>query len=122
MDYFAAMTAFVRSVELGSFSRVATESGMKVSTVSRYIAALEDDLGAALFNRTTRRLKLTEAGTTFYSKAAQVLADLEEARQATSALNGKPQGVLRINIPSAFGRRHIMPYMNADPSATVPRD
>lgn len=111
MDYFAAMTAFVRSVELGSFSRVATESGMKVSTVSRYIAALEDDLGAALFNRTTRRLKLTEAGTTFYSKAAQVLADLEEARQATSALNGKPQGVLRINIPSAFGRRHIMPYM-----------
>lgn len=111
MDYFAAMGAFVRSVELGSFSKVASESGMKVSTVSRYVAALESDLGTALFNRTTRRLKLTEAGNVFYSKAAQVLADLEEARQTTSSLNGRPQGVLRINIPSAFGRRHIMPFM-----------
>lgn len=111
MDYFAAMGAFVRSVELGSFSKVASESGMKVSTVSRYVAALESDLGAALFNRTTRRLKLTEAGNVFYSKAAQVLADLEEARQTTSSLNGRPQGVLRINIPSAFGRRHIMPFV-----------
>ncbi|TPK67519.1 LysR family transcriptional regulator [Mesorhizobium sp. B2-4-15] len=111
MDYFAAMGAFVRSVELGSFSKVAAESGMKISTVSRYIAALESDLGAALFNRTTRRLKLTEAGRTFYEKAVQVLIDLDDARQMTSALNSKPQGVLRINIPSVFGRRHVMPHM-----------
>jgi len=51
MDYFAAMQSFVRSVELGSFSKAAAEAGIKVSTVSRYITSLEEDLGAALFNR-----------------------------------------------------------------------
>ena len=56
VDYFAGMRAFVRAVELGSFSRAAAEEGVKVSTVSRYVTALEADLGAALFNRSTRRL------------------------------------------------------------------
>jgi DNA-binding transcriptional LysR family regulator len=111
VDYFAAMKSFTRAVELGSFSKAAEESGMKVSTVSRYIGALEADLGATLFNRTTRRLHLTEAGRTFYDRAAQILADLEDARNATSSLNAQPRGLLRINIPGAFGRLHIMPHM-----------
>ncbi len=111
MDYLAAMRAFVRSVELGSFSKAANEGGMKVSTVSRYISALENDLGAALFSRSTRRLHLTEAGTTFYERAAQILTDLEDARGVTSSLNARPQGLLRINVPGAFGRRHVIPHM-----------
>ncbi|HTR17142.1 MAG TPA: LysR family transcriptional regulator, partial [Acetobacteraceae bacterium] len=65
MDYFAAMRAFVRAADLGSFSRAAAAEGIKVSTVSRYVSALEADLGAALFNRSTRRLNLTEAGASF---------------------------------------------------------
>ncbi|WP_246725885.1 LysR family transcriptional regulator [Rhizobium lusitanum] len=105
------MSAFVRSVELGSFSKAAGEAEMKVSTVSRYISALEDDLGAALLNRSTRRLHLTEAGQSFYERAAQILADVDDARNATRSLNAHPQGLLRINIPSAFGRRHVMPHM-----------
>jgi DNA-binding transcriptional LysR family regulator len=68
MDYFAAMKAFVRSVELGSFSKAAAEAGIKVSTVSRYVTSLEDDLGAALFNRSTRHNHLTEAGKIFYDR------------------------------------------------------
>jgi DNA-binding transcriptional LysR family regulator len=84
---------------------------VKVSTVSRYVSALEADLGAALLNRSTRSLHLTEAGRIFYERAAQILNEVEDARAATRALNVRAQGLLRINIPSAFGRRHIMPHM-----------
>lgn len=111
MDYLTAMSAFVRSVDLGSFSKAAAETGLKVSTVSRYISGLEADLDVALLNRSTRSLHLTEAGRTFYDRAVQILADVADARDATSSLNARPQGLLRINIPSAFGRRHIMAHM-----------
>src|SRR5208337_839197 len=111
MDYLAAMQAFVRWVELGSFSKAAAESGLKVSTVSRYISGLEADFGAALLNRSTRSLHLTEAGRLFYERAAQILADVEDARSTTASLNERPQGLLQINIPSAFGRRHVMAHM-----------
>jgi DNA-binding transcriptional LysR family regulator len=111
MDYLSAMRAFVRAVELKSFSKVAAEIGTKVSTVSRYIGSLEADLGVALFNRSTHGLKLTEAGRTFHEHAAQILIDLDQARTATSSLNSSPRGLLRINMPSAFGRRHVMPHM-----------
>jgi hypothetical protein len=77
MDYFEAMSAFVRAVDLGSFSKAAAESGLKVSTVSRYVSGLEADLGAALLNRSTRRLNLTEAGRTFYDWAAQILEEAD---------------------------------------------
>src|ERR1700683_5014254 len=93
MDYCAAMRAFVRSVELGSFSKAAAEAGIKVSTVSRYITWLEDDLGAALFNRSTRQNHLTEAGRTFYERASTILIELEAARNETSSLDGRPQGL-----------------------------
>ena len=111
MDYLAAMSAFVRSVDLGSFSKAAAEADIKVSTVSRYVSGLEADLGAALLNRSTRRLHLTEAGRMFYDRATQILADVRDARSTTASLNARPQGLLRINIPSAFGRRHVMPHM-----------
>jgi DNA-binding transcriptional LysR family regulator len=111
VDYFAGMQAFVRVVELGSFSKAAAEAGVKVSTVSRYVAALEADLGAALFNRSTRRLHLTEIGSAFHERAARILADLADARLAATSLNARPQGLLRINIPGAFGRRHIIPHL-----------
>ncbi|MDE8343051.1 MAG: LysR family transcriptional regulator [Acidocella sp.] len=111
MDYLAAMRAFVRSVELGSFSKAAAEDNQKVSTVSRYVSALEADLGAALLNRSTRRLHLTEVGTAFYERAVIVLAGVEDARLAATSLNASPQGLLRINAPGAFGRLHIVPHL-----------
>jgi DNA-binding transcriptional LysR family regulator len=111
MDYFAGMRAFARAVELGSFSKAAAEAGVKVSTVSRYVTALEADLNAALFNRSTRHLHLTEVGTSFYERAVRILADVEDARLAAISLNAHPQGLLRINIPGAFGRHHIVPHL-----------
>jgi len=111
MDYLAAMRAFVRAVDLGSFSKAAAAEGLKVSTVSRYVSALEADLCAALLNRSTRRLHLTEAGAAFYERAVAIIADVEHARLATASLNASPQGLLRINIPGAFGRRHIVPHL-----------
>lgn len=113
MDYLADMRLFVRTVELGSFSRAAAEIGAKPSTVSRAIGALERDLGAALFNRSTRRMHLTEAGSTFFEHAQRIVAGVEEARAVTSALNKRVTGLLRVNLPSVFGRRHVMPYMAA---------
>jgi len=111
MDYFAAISAFVRSVDLGSFSKAAAEAGVKVSTISRHISGLEQDLGAALLNRSTRRLHLTEAGQLFYNRATPIMAEVEDARSMMRSWNGRPQGLLRINIPTAFGRRHVMPHM-----------
>ena len=113
MDYLGAMRLFVRSVALGSFSRAAVEAGVKASTVSRAIVALEADLGAALFNRSTRRLHLTEAGSTFLEHAQRIVEDVEEARAASASLNQSPTGLLHINVPGAFGRRHVMPHLPA---------
>ncbi|MDB5362736.1 MAG: transcriptional regulator, LysR family [Rhodospirillales bacterium] len=111
MDYLAAIRLFVRAHELGSFSKAAADCGAKVSSVSRAVAALEADLGVALFNRSTRRLNPTEAGGDFYERAVRILVEVEDARQQTAALNGRPQGLLKLNLPGAFGRRHVVPLL-----------
>ena len=113
MDEFAALTAFTRAVDLGSFSKAAAERGIKVSTVSRYVSALEADVGAALLNRSTRRLHLTEVGTFLHQRATRILADLDEAKETARSMNRHPQGLLRLNMPGAFGRLHVMPHLPA---------
>lgn len=111
MDYLAAIRSFVRAVDLGSFSKAAAESGLKVSTVSRHVASLEADMHVALLNRSTHGLHLTEAGGIFHERAVRILAEVEEARTATASLNDRPQGTLRINLPVSFGRRHVMAHL-----------
>jgi len=111
MDYLGALRMFVRAVEVGSFSKAAIATNTKTSTVSRAIASLEEDLGVSLFHRTTRRAHLTEPGATFYEHARGVLRGLEEARDAASAMEGRPQGLIRLHVPSAFARLHIMPFV-----------
>jgi DNA-binding transcriptional LysR family regulator len=111
MDYLSALRMFVRAVEVGSFSKAAIAMNTKTSTVSRAIAGLEEDLGVSLFHRTTRRAHLTEPGATFYEHARGVLRGLEEARDAASATEGRPQGLIRLHIPGSFGRLHIMPFV-----------
>jgi len=111
MDYFAVLTAFVEAAQLNNFSRAAERLGMKASTVSRYVKDLEADLGIALFNRSTRSLKLTEGGQTFLLHAVKVLQALDEARFAAASLNHQPRGVLQLNAPPAFTRHHIVPAL-----------
>lgn len=108
MDYFSALTAFVEAADGNNFSRAAERLGIKASTVSRYVKDLEQDLGIALFNRSTRTLHLTEGGQTFLMHARRVLDELEHAKAATSALNEQPRGVLKLNLPPAFARHHIL--------------
>ena len=111
MDYLGALRIFVRAVEVGSFSRAAIATNTKTSTVSRAIASLEADLGVGLFHRTTRRAHLTEPGAAFYEQARSVLRSLDEARDAASAMEGRPQGLIRLHVPSAFARLHVMPFV-----------
>ncbi|WP_416425335.1 LysR substrate-binding domain-containing protein [Pseudomonas sp. App30] len=111
MDYFAALTAFVEAAEGNNFSRAAERLNIKASTVSRYIKELEHDLGIALFNRSTRTLHLTEGGQTFLHHARRVLAELDQARAATSALNQQPRGLLKVSVPPAFSRHHVLPWL-----------
>jgi len=111
MDYFAAVRAFLHAAELESFSKTADAMNVQTSTVSRYIGELEDDLGIALFNRSTRGLVLTEGGRVFREHAQTSIDALDLARDAASALNESPQGVLRVAVPAAFGRRHVLPLV-----------
>ncbi|MES2871218.1 MAG: LysR substrate-binding domain-containing protein [Pseudomonadota bacterium] len=111
MDYFAALTAFVEAAEANNFSRAAEKLSIKASTVSRYIKDLEQDLGIALFNRSTRTLRLTEGGETFFQHAVQVLDQLDQAKQATSSLNQHPRGLLKLSLPPAFARHHVLPLL-----------
>jgi DNA-binding transcriptional LysR family regulator len=111
MDYYSAIRAFLHAAELGSFSKAAERIEVKTSTVSRYIAELERDLGIALFNRSTRGLVLTEGGRVFRKHALIVTRSLEEAREVTSSLNTSPQGVLRVTVPRSFGLRHIIRHL-----------
>lgn len=109
MDQLHAISAFAKVVETGSFARAAERLDVSVSSVSRLVAELEAHLDARLLNRTTRRLSLTESGRAFYERCIQLLADLEEAKEAAGAGAAKPRGTLRLTCGTSFGVRHLAP-------------
>jgi DNA-binding transcriptional LysR family regulator len=111
MDMLTAMRSFVRVVEAASFSRAAAALDTQTSAVSRAVAGLEQELGVDLFHRTTRSLHLTEPGARFYRHAVNVLNEVEEARNAVSALQDQPRGLLKLALPDAFARLHIVPHI-----------
>ena len=84
MDSIAGMRVFTRVVETGSFSAAGRWLGTAPSSVSRQINELEAALGARLFNRTTRKLSLTEAGRLYYGRAAKIVAEVDDAKRASS--------------------------------------
>ena len=83
--------------------------GVSPSAISKRIARLEGDLGVALFNRTTRKLVLSDVGREFYDRCARSLTGIDEAVQLTSRMRGTASGLLRVKVPQAFGRLHIAP-------------
>jgi DNA-binding transcriptional LysR family regulator len=113
MDLIGPMRTFVRVVEAGSFTAVATEQRTTQPTISRQVAALEDHLGTRLLTRTTRALTLTDDGQSFYEHAVRVLETLSEAEGAVGRRRNKPAGTLRLATPVVFGRLHIVPRMAA---------
>jgi DNA-binding transcriptional LysR family regulator len=109
MMSLAAVRIFTQVVEAGSFSAAGRRLGLAPSSVSRQVADLEDELGARLFHRTTRRLSLTEPGQVFYARAGKILVDLEEAKLAVAQPGGAPSGILRLTVPGSLGRLHLVP-------------
>ena len=107
MDWMAAIEAFVKVAENGSFTAAAERLDQSKSAISRHISALEAELGARLFHRSTRKLALTEAGQSYFERTSRILADFEEANQAVSQLQAAPRGRLRVNAPMSFGFLHL---------------
>ncbi|MEM7280716.1 MAG: LysR family transcriptional regulator [Pseudomonadota bacterium] len=107
MDRFDDLQAFVAVVETGSFTAAADRLDMVKSAVSRRISRLEERLGVQLFRRTTRRLNLTDSGSSFYERSARILADLEEAESAVAQEHGELKGTLKVAMPLSFGVRHM---------------
>ena len=112
MDVMQSMSVFRRVVEAKNFSAVARETNMSQSTVSKHIAALEERLGTKLLNRSTRSLKLTEAGREYYHHCVRILNDFHEAEASIGKGKIKPTGTLRISTSAAFGRTCLIPYLS----------
>jgi len=111
-DRLQQLAIFVRTVETGSFSKVAREFGLSQPTVSRTVAALEDRLGVKLLTRTTRQLSLTDAGETLLPRAREALARLDEAENAARG-SDRLSGTLRVALPAAYGVKQIVPLLPA---------
>jgi len=109
MARLEAMETFVCVVEAGSISGAADRMGIAKSAVSRRIAELEGRLGAQLFRRTTRRLSLTDAASSFYDRCLRILAEVEEAENAVSDQHATLRGRLRVAVPLSFGLLHLGP-------------
>ncbi|RKT25836.1 LysR family transcriptional regulator [Paraburkholderia sp. RAU2J] len=120
MDTLVSMKVFRHVVEVGSFVGAAERMEMSAAMASKHVMHLEQQLGARLLNRTTRRVAPTEAGREYYERLSQVLTELEEAEQAVGAASVVPQGRLRVSSLSAFGLSHVMAAV-ADYAAQYPQ-
>lgn len=106
-----ALAIFVDVVRRGSFAAVARDRAVDPSAVSRAIQGLESDLGARLFQRTTRRLSLTEAGALYLEKVEPLLDELERAHLAIGEVTGSPRGTLRVSASVTFGQGRLVPLL-----------
>jgi DNA-binding transcriptional LysR family regulator len=119
MDRLTGMAVFTKVVESSSFAAAARHFRLSPAMVSRHVHALEEQLGAQLLNRTTRRVSPTEVGQAYYQRVRQILADIEEADRLASDLQATPRGLLRITSSQSFGIRHLAPAI-ADYLALCP--
>ncbi|WP_321907491.1 MULTISPECIES: LysR family transcriptional regulator [unclassified Paraburkholderia] len=120
MDTLVSMKVFRQVVEAGSFVAAAERMDMSAAMASKHVMHLEQQLGARLLNRTTRRVAPTEAGREYYERVALALTELDEAGQAVGAASVVPQGRLRVSSLTAFGLRHVMGAV-ADYAAGFPQ-
>ncbi|GKT25574.1 LysR family transcriptional regulator [Acidovorax sp. SUPP3334] len=102
---------FVTTVAAGSFTGAADRLNLTASAVGKSIARLEARLATRLFERTTRKLQLTDAGAAFHRVCVRVLDDIESAERVLAEDATEPSGRLRIDLPATFGRRQVMGWL-----------
>jgi LysR family transcriptional regulator for bpeEF and oprC len=111
MDKFRAMSLFVRVVETGAIGRAAESLQMPKATATALLQKLEASLGVKLLHRTTRRMSLTPDGAAYYTRAAEILAELTEAEESLSHHQASPRGRVRLDAPTLIARSVIVPSL-----------
>jgi DNA-binding transcriptional LysR family regulator len=104
---------FCLSAELESFTAAAAAAGITPAAVSRAVARLEERLHARLFVRTTRKIRLTDGGRTYFAQCKQALNQLSEAERELTGTQAEPAGMLRISAPTPLGHYRLLPLLPA---------
>lgn len=111
MDKLSALSGFVQSVNLGSFSAAAKHLGVSQPAISQQVRGLEDQLGTRLLNRTTRQLQLTEAGERYYAYARDILERMIEADRSIQSDETQMSGPLSIGLPLGFAESVLSDFL-----------
>jgi len=123
MDRLHLMTVFVSVAEEQGFAAAARRLQMSPPAVTRAVAALEDALGIKLLNRTTRYVRVTDAGQRYLEDVKKIIADVKAAEEAAAGINAEPQGHLTVTAPVLFGQKFVMPgiveYLQRYPKTQV---
>lgn len=120
LDQLTGMRVFIQASTLGSLSAAARASHLSPAMAARHVNALEQRLGVKLLHRSTRRLRLTDAGSDYLEACRRILQDLDEAEGDLVARGVEAVGRLRISVPLSFGTRFIAPLL-AEFSRRYPR-
>lgn len=123
MDKLRAMAIFVAVADSGSLAAAARENGISAPAVTRALNALEAQIGVRLFVRSTRSLRLTEAGALYLARCRDLIAAVSLAEEEALGSHGQPSGRLRLTAPTRFGQLHIVPvlasFLDTYPDVTV---
>jgi len=111
VDRLHAMSVFVKVAECGSFAEAARRIHISPPAVTRAIGFLEDHIGARLLTRTTRAVKLTEAGERYFESAVRLLCEIGEAEINTAGVFARPSGEVTISAPLMFGEMYVRPLL-----------
>ncbi|HEX2543692.1 MAG TPA: LysR family transcriptional regulator [Ramlibacter sp.] len=111
MDRFSAMSAFVRVVEAGSFTKAAETMELPKPTVSRLIQGLEQDLRVRLLDRTTRSVTVTAEGATYYERVVRLLSELSDIESSAKQSLANPSGRLRVDVATAVATKVLIPAL-----------
>ncbi|WP_323987218.1 LysR family transcriptional regulator [Pseudomonas canadensis] len=111
MESFGSIECFVRSAEGGSFAEAARHLSLTPAAVGKSVAKLEARLGVRLFQRSTRRLTLTEAGKLFLDEVSGSLTTIQNAVANLASAEGRPVGTLKVSMGTVFGNRYVVPLL-----------